>query len=482
MKNLAVLLLLILLASYPLLYAMSLFRKLSFQTRIAAFFILTAIILAGIFCAIAINNLYSIRTAKSVEHAQILLLHTEKVRTEIDEIQSDARAYIITGQDKYLDLYASSDSVMSNSLVQIRALTEAYPVQRANVGSLTTIVRQIVQLRKQFIDVRKSGGFEEAKQLFTTTGAEDLSNNARKIIGSLQQEENKLLLESKAANIKSINNSSIIISIFIIITVFLLISAFFVISKNTRLRTRAEEEIKKINASLVQTVEEKTREVIEQKFELADQQLQQQKLLTAIAIGAQERERDELGKELHDNINQILTSVKLCLEMAKNDRKYSDELIARAYESINKAIHEIRNLSHSLVAPSLGETSFSNVMEKLAQEASLVNGLRVEFVNQSGMEICLGKDKELMLYRIAQEQINNIRKYSMAKNALLTLNRNGKNVVLSISDNGVGFDPAKKANGIGLKNVKSRVEFYSGKMNLVSAPGAGCRLEASVPV
>src|ERR1700759_3890343 len=107
--------------------SMILFKKLPFQKRIAAFFILTAIILAGIFCAIAINNLYSIRTARSVEHAQILLLHTEKVRTEIDEIQSYARAYIITGQEKYLNLYAGADSVISKSLIQIRALTDAHP-------------------------------------------------------------------------------------------------------------------------------------------------------------------------------------------------------------------------------------------------------------------------------------------------------------------------------------------------------------------
>jgi signal transduction histidine kinase len=87
-----------------------------------------------------------------------------------------------------------------------------------------------------------------------------------------------------------------------------------------------------------------------------------------------------------------------------------------------------------------------------------------------------------MLYRIAQEQVNNIVKYAKASEATITLKTGPRNIMLSIADNGVGFDPSQKAKGIGLKNISSRVEFYSGKLNIRTAPGKGCTLEVSIPV
>jgi len=573
----------------------SLHWNLSFQKKIAAFFILTAIVLTVIFYAIAINSRHSAHTANLVEHAQKMLLHTEKVETEIDKIQSDARAYIITGDERYLDLYKSTYSGIYRSLANIKELTKGYAVQQANVDSLTLVVGEVVRMRYNLVQARKAGGFEAAKGIFTAAEAESSGDRARRIIRKLQLEENRFFVESKAANTRSIRDSFLIITVFILVMILLLVAAFLVISKNTKLRAQAEAEIRSINASLVQTVEEKTREVIEKErrhkllienmregiqiigfdwtylfvndsaarqcrysreelighsltglypgiadsclfknlefcmmerepvnfenefiypdgsrcwfelsiqpvdegisvlsiditsrkaaeFKLAQQQLRQQKLLAEMAIDVQERERDELGKELHDNINQILTSVQLCLEMATTEEDHAKELVERSYQQVGKAICEIRKLSHSLVSPSLGEVTFDCVMQNLAMEASLVNGLRVEFVNRSGAGTRLDKSKELMLYRIAQEQINNIRKYSKAKNAVLTLNKDKANIILTISDNGVGFDPSKKAKGIGLKNVKSRLEFYSGKMKLIAAPGQGCTLEVMVPV
>jgi two-component system sensor histidine kinase UhpB len=85
-----------------------------------------------------------------------------------------------------------------------------------------------------------------------------------------------------------------------------------------------------------------------------------------------------------------------------------------------------------------------------------------------------------MIYRILQEQLSNIIKYSNAEEASITIKKENDSLVLTITDNGVGFDPSAKSDGIGLKNIKSRVEHYSGKMQIISAPGKGCTLEISV--
>lgn len=144
---------------------------------------------------------------------------------------------------------------------------------------------------------------------------------------------------------------------------------------------------------------------------------------------------------------------------------------------------EIRKLSHSLVAPSLGNLGLKEALEVLAHDTNLLNGLKVELtIDEKYNEKDIDKTRELMLYRVVQEQLNNITKYAKADEAFITLKKESKVLFLTIADNGVGFDTNKKSTGgIGLTNMKSRIEFYSGTLNIISAPSKGCKLEISIP-
>jgi len=215
--------------------------------------------------------------------------------------------------------------------------------------------------------------------------------------------------------------------------------------------------------------------------ELVEQQLGQQKIITETTIQTQEKEREELAKELHDNINQILASVKMYLNMAKTDETRRIELVDRSYDNVNYAIEEIRKLCKSLVAPSLGDIGLKEAVFELAEEVNLTRQFRVD-VDFKGKRPELDPGLKLMLYRIVQEQMNNIIKYAKASKAVIKFKFDPASIRLCITDNGVGFDPSKKATGIGLKNIRARVEFYSGKLNVISAPGEGCALEIIIPV
>jgi len=219
------------------------------------------------------------------------------------------------------------------------------------------------------------------------------------------------------------------------------------------------------------------------KEELAEQQIKQQKLITEVAIQAQEKEKNELGRELHDNINQILATVKMYLGMAKSGQNVPEDLVGMSYEYVNQAMEEIRKLSHSLVTPSLGDISLKEALQELAENINLLEGLQVQLlVDEKYNEQAKDKNKELMLYRIVQEQLNNITKYAKAKEAVISLKIDSDNLFLSVADTGVGFDTTQKSKGIGLKNISSRVAFYSGNMNIISAPGRGCTLEVYIPM
>lgn len=218
--------------------------------------------------------------------------------------------------------------------------------------------------------------------------------------------------------------------------------------------------------------------------ELADQALAQQKLITEVTIQAQERERNHLGRELHDNINQILTTSKIYLKIASEaaEETRRKDHIAKSFSNINHAVDEIRKLSKSLVAPTLGDMGLVIALEELAEEINSMKEMQVEVFDSSAGTGKLDKNMELMFYRIAQEQLNNINKYAHATHVVIRLSSDKKNHIFSIADNGIGFDPSEKSRGIGLKNIASRVDFYSGKMNIISEPGQGCIIEIKIPV
>jgi len=217
--------------------------------------------------------------------------------------------------------------------------------------------------------------------------------------------------------------------------------------------------------------------------ELANQKLKEQKIINETTIQAQEKERKELGRELHDNVNQILAIVKMYLGMVNaGDCSTEDNLLEKSYEYVSEAMKEIRKLSHSLVAPSLGDLGLKDALQLLADDTNLLNNLKVElYIDEKYNEKNIDKTKELMLYRVVQEQLANITKYSKAKEASITLKKTDSTLFLTIVDNGVGFDTTQKSNGIGLTNMKSRIEYYSGNMNIISAPRKGCKLEISIP-
>lgn len=217
-------------------------------------------------------------------------------------------------------------------------------------------------------------------------------------------------------------------------------------------------------------------------MELAEQALRQQKLITEVTIQAQEKERNELGRELHDNINQILASVKMYLKIATTNSEKKDDLINRSAGNIDYAIEEIRKLSRTLVVPSLGDIGLISALQELTDDINLTHEFNVSLIHELYDEEALNKNLELMLYRIAQEQLNNIRKYAKAKEVTIALRSDTQQLFFIIEDDGHGFDPTTKAKGIGLKNISSRVDFYDGDIKIVSAPGKGCKLEIRIPL
>jgi PAS domain S-box-containing protein len=213
---------------------------------------------------------------------------------------------------------------------------------------------------------------------------------------------------------------------------------------------------------------------------IAEQKRYQRKLTRQI-INAQEREREKIGYELHDNVNQILTTVKLYLEMAISTPDMSGKLLPKSVEHVMNCITEIRNLSRELSATTLGTQSLIDSMKALIETVQFSGKINIRF-NYDNYHTTLEKEQKQSLYRILQEQLTNIIRHAQATEVVVILSQEGGVTELQIHDNGRGFDVDARRNGVGLNNISSRAKAFGGDMKIVSARGQGCRLQVWLPV
>ena len=217
--------------------------------------------------------------------------------------------------------------------------------------------------------------------------------------------------------------------------------------------------------------------LLEQK--LLDQKVQEQKKIIRAVIQAQEIERNKIGQELHDNINQLLMTIKLYLGMMGN-QPYSRDLIDKTKDLVSIAMQEIRSISREQVTPSKS-IDLKELIEELAANLNEHVQAGTKFHCSVEAHLQIDDDLKLNIYRIVQEQTNNILKYAAATDATITIHENNAAIFLSVTDNGIGFDPAIKRKGIGISNIINRIESYNGDVVIESNPGKGCKLKIRIP-
>lgn len=204
--------------------------------------------------------------------------------------------------------------------------------------------------------------------------------------------------------------------------------------------------------------------------------LQKQQLVEAV-LNAQENERKTIGAELHDNINQVLTAVKLNLSLAA-EYKDNKALIQKCEKNIEVVMEEIRKLSKQLILPgNLKELGLVQSIHDMMNEVLYLSGINWKVFAKGVKENLLSEEQKLALYRIVQEQLNNILKHAEASSIAITLEVSDSKVRLNIVDNGKGFDTTKQRNGVGITNIINRAELFNGKVKIDSGPGEGCNVE-----
>jgi PAS domain S-box-containing protein len=199
-------------------------------------------------------------------------------------------------------------------------------------------------------------------------------------------------------------------------------------------------------------------------------------------IDAKELERSDIGKELHDNVNQLLGASQLYLNMAKRDDINMEMYLGRSSEYLLTAIEEIRKLTKGLTAAAIKSFGLQEAISNICRDTMESNRIKLSCIVDPLIENRVNDKFQLAVFRIVQEQLSNVLKHAQASTARIRLSQIKDSILLVISDDGIGFDTDKKRNGIGIANIQSRVELYKGTAHFKSSPGKGCVLTVTFPV
>jgi PAS domain S-box-containing protein len=215
---------------------------------------------------------------------------------------------------------------------------------------------------------------------------------------------------------------------------------------------------------------------------LREQEIQKRKQISLAVIAAQDKERNEIGKELHDNINQMLSTVRLLLSSIRSQEMEQNQVFSQCKEYLDLAIEEIRRQSKSLSSSFVREVGLKAAIQDIAKNIALSKLMQIDIDYDDSLETTLSPEQRLMACRVVQEQTNNIIRHAKASHIRIAAREQEGHLELLICDDGIGFDTKQTAHGVGLTNIRNRVEAFNGRLKLDSEPGKRCSMQISVPI
>lgn len=310
---------------------------------------------------------------------------------------------------------------------------------------------QAVQYYQQYIQLSDSLNESESKRQIN-----EIENRYQS-----QKKQDSILVLQKSGQLQklSIKRKEILITI-VVAGALLCILSGLLMYRNLRHRHRLLRQEEELNKQRIQELERERQLVAAQSV-----------------IQGQEEERSRLARDLHDGVGGLLSGVKLSLSTMKGNVFLSEEnaqAVGLVINQLDQSIAELRRVSHNMMPEALIRFGLKEALENYCENLNLSGELKVR-LQTYGMEKRMKQEKEIILYRIVQELLNNILKHAGAKNVLIQLTREGDRFNLTVEDDGKGFNiqEAEQKGGAGLANVRARVVYLEGTVDFQSVPGEG---------
>jgi signal transduction histidine kinase len=208
-------------------------------------------------------------------------------------------------------------------------------------------------------------------------------------------------------------------------------------------------------------------------------ELEKDRQLVAVdsLLKGQEDERSRLAKDLHDGLGGLLSGVKFSLSNMKDNLIITPDnmtVFERSLDMIDTSIKELRRVAHNMMPEMLTKFGLDEALKEYCNTMNAAKLLVIRY-QSLGMTDRLDQSTEIIIYRVVQELLNNTLKHAAASEAFVQVIKEGNRLNVVVEDNGKGFDTSllKNNKGAGWVNIRSRVEYLKGQLDIHSEPGKG---------
>ncbi|WP_353777997.1 ATP-binding protein [Winogradskyella sp. 3972H.M.0a.05] len=298
----------------------------------------------------------------------------------------------------------------------------------------------------------------DTKQNIAISEIKEQYDNATLRAEKAESEASRLESEAKRIQNRNLLFSALGLILFGSIT-------FYLIQKNTKRKQKLAEQEKELETQKLSTV------------------LKEQELMAIDAmIEGQEKERQRIANDLHDDLGGLMATVKLHFNALKD--KKSPELYDKTNILIDEAYEKVRSVAHAKNSGVIAKQGLLKAVSNMAEKISASNKISINVLDH-GLENRLENSLELTIFRIIQELITNVIKHADASEASIHITNHEDSLNIMIEDNGKGFNPSqitKTKKGMGISSIDKRVEHLNGTMTIESEPNKGTNIIIDIPL
>jgi len=390
----------------------------------------------------------------------------------LKDIETGQRGYVITGDDAYLQPYIEARAQFNETYEKMVRGLDQSTGHKFSRKKLDELVGKRIARAEFVVNERRAKGNQFLREAAAHGQDRNLMDQIRQEIGVLEDEQRRLSGE-RIQNAKAVQASSLQLNFWLSVggTILMIFSAVFLL-RERGIRNFAEEKLKAANMSLEQMVQERT--------------LQLQKALERIKSFALEldqsieRERRRLAREVHDQLGQVFTSLKLVVLGTKNQTPESlEKHVAEISQLLDEGIVASRRISSELRPALLDDFGLGAAVEHYAKTFTSRGGPKMTV--EVAHDHALSGLQANQLFRILQEAATNALRHAKAENMEVEGKLINNVYHFSISDDGIGPQPIRK-DASGVRNMRERAALVGGSFQFIPAKPKGTCIQITIPL
>jgi signal transduction histidine kinase len=359
--------------------------------------------------------------------------------------------------------------------------------QQLSLTGLEPLITRRLELLQALINRKKSGTLDAAAQEKYANEGKDVEGEIRERITDMRRMEYRLQQDREDYSRTSAETATLVIFLGYLLAFLLVGVATLLIDREMTVRKRAQEDLRRALDDLEVRIQERTAELATANAALRAEQERLQ-ILSRQLLYAQETERRRIARELHDEIGQVLTAVKINLQtLQRTAAPAGHGSLQESIAIVDRAVQQVRNLSLDLRPSLLDDLGLVAALRWYVDRQSARAGYHGQVVADPP-DLTVPPEVATTCFRVAQEALTNVVRHAHAQRVRVELRREDGELRLVVRDDGKGFEVAaanrRAARGasLGLLGMQERVQLVGGRLELKSAPGSGTEVCVHLPL